>query len=86
MEIKINESYRIVSDKRQYILQKRKVVKNEVFWVGHMYFGTLESAFKAIPEQFLKDSDAKGWSECAEVLKSTKTALLEALSLEKGDG
>lgn len=79
MIINLVEGRRLSSDKHQFTLEKRRMVKGEEIWTPYAYYGTLKHAVKGIPQQLLKESDAKGLTEVLLVLRQTERKLLQAL-------
>jgi len=82
MFIQLNEDRAISSDRYQYILNKFVHTKHNSGemsskWEPYLYFATLEGAFKAVPEQLLKESDAIGWAECQRLLSDTRDRITE---------
>jgi len=84
--IKLSEDRAIISDVHQFALSKFKTrinkdtKKKEQYWEPYLYFSRLESALTAVPEQFLKESDANGWLECKAVLDDTRNLIADALA------
>jgi len=78
MEIMLSENRKITSDNHQFELRKLKIVKGVEVWEGYLFFPTLQSCFKAVPEQLLKESNANGWKECKNVLLSAQDAITNA--------
>lgn len=55
----INEDYRITSDSRQWIFQKRGAIdKNDVQQWRSLRYGTLENIVKDAYQYFLRESEA----------------------------
>ncbi len=80
MEIMLSENRKITSDKRQYELRKLKIVKGKEVWEGYMFFSSLQSCLKAVPEQMLKESNANGWKECKNILTLAHESINEAFN------
>ena len=79
MELKLSKDRLIRSDKRQYMICKPVTLDGKKVWQPYMYFSTLENALKVVPEQMLKESDAKGWDECKAVLTRTYNMIAKRL-------
>ena len=79
MKIQLNKDTLLKSDKRQFMICKKVTIKGEVTWQPYMFFTTLESALKVLPEKMLKESDAEGWAECKQVLTRTYNMIAKRL-------
>ena len=79
MEIILSKDRLIRSDKRQYMICKPVTLKGKKEWQPYMYFTTLELLLRSVPEQMLKESDAKGWAECKAVLTRTYNMIAKRL-------
>lgn len=82
MLIQLNKDRRITSDEHQYILCKRKKVKDKKrgeewigvykdYWEPYLYFPTIKLLLHTVPNQMLRESNANGWAECKKVLEDT---------------
>ena len=83
MILPINDETRIVSDRRQWIVQRRrKRIRNGeaiLEWRGELFFSTLEAAVKGFGERLLKESKATCATEALADIKRVAEALSQAL-------
>ena len=78
MEIQLSETRKVTSDQHGFQVRRLHISKGVSTWVAYMFFGSLKAALKAIPDAMLKESNAKGWKECKQVLDTTREEILEA--------
>ena len=83
MIIPVNNQYRIISDRRQWIIQRhRKRTRNAeatMEWRGELFFTTLEAAVKGFGERLLKESKATCATAALTDIKRIAEALSQAL-------
>ena len=83
MILSINDDIRIVSDCHQWTIQRsRKRTVNgkpEQAWEAQSYYPTPLSAFRAVGERLVRDSDAVGFIEALAEVERVATELSQAL-------
>ena len=83
MILPINDETRIVSDRRQWIVQRRRKrtrdAKDTMEWRGELFFTTLEAAVKGFGERLLKESKATCATEALADIKRIAETLSQAL-------
>ena len=86
MKLQINKDFRISTDKRNWILEKRSDSKNKETkeitdsWLAQGYYISLNSLVNAYPDVILKQSDCIGVTEALETVKVACKELTGALS------
>ena len=87
MFIQLNEDRAITSDANQFMLNKSKLRKKEnsdgkeQYWEPYLYFGSMRLVLARVPEQLLKEINAKGWSECRDILNRATVVIENALTI-----
>ena len=57
MMIPINDQFRITSDSRQWMLERKRLRKGKESWEARLYFGTLKAAVKDLGELMVRESE-----------------------------
>ena len=88
MILPINDETRIISDRRQWIVQRRRKrirnAKTILEWRGELFFSTLEAAVKGFGERLLKESKATCPTGALADVKRIAEALSQALPRRVG--
>ena len=84
MILPINDDIRIVSDRRQWIIQRRRKRMRTLEWRGELFFSTLEAAVKGLGERLLKESKATCATGALADVKRIAEALSQALPRRVG--
>jgi len=83
MILPVNDQYRIISDRRQWIVQRRRKrtcnAEATMEWRGELFFTTLEGAVKGFGERLLRESKATCPTEALADIKRVAEALSQAL-------
>jgi len=77
MIIVLSETRRVVSDSKEFKLQRLKKVKGDPTWVSYRHYMEYEGMLKGASEQLLKESEAEGVEDCSQFLRQAREALLE---------
>ena len=57
MLIQINDQFRIKSDSRQWMIERKRIRKGKESWEARLYFGTLKACLKDLGEMMVRESN-----------------------------
>lgn len=83
LNIRVDEEHRITSDKFQYMLQKRTIVKGEETWKTLCYYPTFQSLLQELVHREVRLSDV---SSVEELIEATESVSQRVTELCKGTG
>ena len=81
MQISINEQYRIISDSKQWIVQKKRTRKGSLDWESIEYYSSFTLAINSLRERLVRESDAVGLTEAMAAVEKITTSLSQALTV-----
>ncbi len=80
MNFVIDETYRITSDRNQWIIQRSKKRKGKVVWEGFKFFRTFDQCVQNLGEMLCRELDTEGVSEALAGIDAVSAKLSAALS------
>ena len=80
MLIPINDRFRITSDSRQWMIQRRRSRNGKEKWESRHYFGTLKAALKDLGELMVRESKTDTLADALEAVEKVTTTLCHALT------
>jgi hypothetical protein len=80
MKFVIDETYRITSDRNQWIIQRRRKRKGKVVWEGFKFFTTFDQCVQRLGEMLCRELDTEGVSEALAGIDTVSAKLTAALS------
>jgi hypothetical protein len=88
MKIKLNDKYRVTSDKYNYILQEKKlpdpnhhftIKSNEIRWVDVGYYGNIRHLINALLENEIKQSDVTKLEDIILLLRDVRESIVNKI-------
>ena len=80
MMIPINDQFRIKSDSRQWMIERKRTRKGKESWEARLYFGTLKACLKDLGELMVRESKANTLADALEAVENVATTLSQALT------
>ena len=80
MMIPINDRFRINSDSRQWMIQRRRTRNGKEKWESRLFFPTLQGAVKDLGELMVRESKANTLVDALEAVEKVTTTLCQALT------
>ena len=80
MIISINEQYRITTDPRQWIVQKKRSRRGKEDWESQTYHHSFESALQSLGEYLVRASETQTLEEALVAVENVATTLSQALT------
>ena len=80
MMIPINDRFRITSDSRQWMIQRRRTRNGKEKWESRLFFPTLQGAVKDLGELMVRESKANTLVKALEDVEKVTTTLCQALT------
>lgn len=87
MKIKLSDDYQLTSDRLQYIIQEKKVVKEgktqgKEYWDNIGYYSTLQGALDSYVNMRVRISDKNTLTELLAYLKEIKKEVIALVEVE----
>lgn len=87
MKIKLSDDYQLTSDRYQYIIQEKKVVKKgktqgTEYWDNIGYYNTLQGALDSYVNMRVRISDKNTLTELLAYLKEIKKEVIALVEVE----
>jgi len=79
MEIRIDDEFQIATDSRNWMIQKKTLVKNEIYWESIAYFGSLRHAVKYLAEYQIRALELSDVNKIINAIDSIQFVLSKAL-------
>ena len=80
MMIPINEQFRIKSDSRQWMIERKRIRQGKESWEARLYFGTLKACLKDLGELMVRTSKANTLADALKDVENVATTLSQALT------
>ena len=80
MMIPINDQFRINSDSRQWMIERKRLRKGKESWEARLYFGSLEACIKDLGELMVRASKANTLADALKAVENVATTLSQALT------
>ena len=80
MLIPINDQFRIKSDSRQWMIERKRTRKGKESWEARLYFGTLEACLKDLGELMVRTSKANTLADALKDVENVTATLSQALT------
>ena len=80
MMIPINDQFRITSDSRQWMIERKRLRKGKESWEARLYFGTLKACLKDLGELIVRTSKANTLADALDDVEKVTTTLCQALT------
>ena len=80
MMIPINDQFRIKSDSRQWMIERKRLRQGKESWEARLYFGTLEACIKDLGELMVRTSKANTLADALDAVENVTATLCQALT------
>ena len=80
MMIPINDQFRIKSDSRQWMIERKRLRQGKESWEARLYFGTLEACLKDLGELMVRTSKANTLADALKDVENVTATLSQALT------
>ena len=80
MMIPINDQFRIKSDSRQWMIERKRLRQGKESWEARLYFGTLKACLKDLGELMVRTSKANTLADALKDVENVTATLSQALT------